>query len=1233
MSERGAEYEDAPPARPIAPIRQGTSHPLHVRKLIAMAVDTRRDRKERIHEIARRFGVDRKTARMYHRWWQADGKPEYEDDSEVRASVLKPMARRVFEDGTYTAAERRTRGEEKFGSDQKWRDIAAKIAKIQADVAPAFTASDIAGFVNRNGEGAPESMKEHFAKLKGECGAVQLDERDVQEARKLAGLTYKKIAYDYKDREVRDVVAKKKAFVEIQRHLFAEDCVFVDEFSVVMNAVPTRGWGRKGEMPYVRKREQTDSRTTVIAAMRWPSSNAANMNLPPAMFLRIFPPIPSRISNNYPAVNAVQDRDAERLRSQKWWEGFVLVMGDWCKKKDGGRDRVRLASLRSAMEAMARPGSAMYDWVVKGQASIPFGMGARSDGSVIPEEFWKFPADGGAETLVKTAFARTAMWSDYWNHLPGRPIVDDVEHTDDPREKAAFVFRLAAHDFFLWAHVRMHNYMIDGAQFGERLSLGGTWMAGGDAALIVKNVLEGTRQRAEANLLKYDDTRGAFDDQDESEESISKMLRELRELFRESDYETIFSSLFETKTPDQERKFTHLHNLFFKETSMFYSRDYVDGYKNPSSTYDFLLAREIYRNLNLGFKKDGAANQQLGKWEVATHIWKMVHTYGGDKDRLLDPTLDSVRLDSTEQTGIPYTYGARGREDEFFNGDFFPDAFAKYLRDRGYAQIKKTRDRASRMSFARSQMRERYIGSTPMSVDAWLFKEFLVNLPDSFVVNKTIIMDGAAIHARPTDGEVRLNSDLPDALAVYPESELSPLAQLLRRRGAGDGVVLPPTKETFFEYAVDAQNRRTVQGLARRPALLYTPPYSPEFNPIELAFNPGKKFIRREVARHTRTRWNLSIAIINALNVLTRPHAIKNYMLCSGYRSKDIGVTPSLSRTMARRPDVANAGGVDAADAFYTNVQSKRTGACLGKMAEGKYPDPSKPPPRALKAVFHAIEKRDFETGETTYLCPSKETGDAKYRIKYDVQRDEQGEIRAVRCVRRGVKDYKQGDRVRVLWNGAWTRGTIEEVPEKNRDTRTDAKSEVTNNPWFSVKLVASGRVVRTMVSKIRPGEEKVRKRVESNEKRVDEIQTRNDRVIAKRVAEWTAQQRRAKDLQTGLGVSWRYTPAEALNAVQVAARRMQTHEDRVRESIAPAVRAWVDSNASDADVRVRRGPIGTRSRSAGDATPGGAEGTINAGAPSSSNAAYAPVQTGPVAAAIPRRDMARLPRVYAAFY
>eukprot|EP00899_Mesostigma_viride_P020379 jgi/Mesvir1/28342/Mv24028-RA.1 len=74
-------------ARPIAPIRQGTSHPLHVRKLIAMAVHTRKERKEKLYQIAERFGVDRKTARVYHRLWVDDGKPDYADEGDPTVRV------------------------------------------------------------------------------------------------------------------------------------------------------------------------------------------------------------------------------------------------------------------------------------------------------------------------------------------------------------------------------------------------------------------------------------------------------------------------------------------------------------------------------------------------------------------------------------------------------------------------------------------------------------------------------------------------------------------------------------------------------------------------------------------------------------------------------------------------------------------------------------------------------------------------------------------------------------------------------------------------------------------------------------------------------------------------------------------------------------------------------------------------------------------------------------------
>eukprot|EP00899_Mesostigma_viride_P028959 jgi/Mesvir1/9248/Mv03724-RA.1 len=576
------------------------------------------------------------------------------------------------------------------------------------------------------------------------------------------------------------------------------------------------------------------------------------------------------------------------------------------------------------------------------------------------------------------------------------------------------------------------------------------------------------------------------------------MLGELHGLFRNSDYETIFFSLFETVTADHERKFTHLHNLFFKETSVFYSRDYVDGYKNRNTTYDFLLAREIYKNLNLAFKRDGAANQSLGKWEIAAHVWKMVHTYGGDKDRLID------------RRSTP-----------------------SYLRDNERVQIKQTRAQVSRMSFARSQMRERYIGAAPMSVDGWLFKEFLKNLPDSFVVDKTVIMDGAAIHARPTDGEIRLNSKLPDALSVFPESELSPLAQLLRRRGGGDGVLLPPTKETFFEYGLDAQNRR----------------------------------VDEEDGRVSRED-----------------------------------------------------GGGEVPRSFQT-------------------------PSRALTTVVRADEKKDFERDETTYFCPAANpvAPGAEYFTKYDVRKGDDGQIRAVQCVRKGVKDYKLGEHVRVLWQGAWRRAKIERLPEANKNTRTPSKTKVTNSPWFTVSLSDTNESVRVMISKIRPSKGKIRKLMAKHERMVEEIEARNRDVIAKRVAEWTAQRRRATDLRADLRMSRAFTSAEALDAVRVAARRMEKHEDAVRESIAPALRAWSASNAAETPGATRRAaalrpdPALTRSRTArgGVGLPGGG-GTTSGAVPSATGAAGAAGPSAsptPAPPPVPRREMARLPRVYASFY
>jgi transposase len=61
--------------------------------------------------------------------------------------------------------------------------------------------------------------------------------------------------------------------------------------------------------------------------------------------------------------------------------------------------------------------------------------------------------------------------------------------------------------------------------------------------------------------------------------------------------------------------------------------------------------------------------------------------------------------------------------------------------------------------------------------------------------------------------------------------------------------------------------------------LLYLPPYSPDFNPIEQAFAKLKAFLRKAAARTLET---LEAAIAEALDAFA-PDECANYFTASGY--------------------------------------------------------------------------------------------------------------------------------------------------------------------------------------------------------------------------------------------------------------------------------------------------------------------------------------------------------------
>ena len=71
--------------------------------------------------------------------------------------------------------------------------------------------------------------------------------------------------------------------------------------------------------------------------------------------------------------------------------------------------------------------------------------------------------------------------------------------------------------------------------------------------------------------------------------------------------------------------------------------------------------------------------------------------------------------------------------------------------------------------------------------------------------------------------------------------------------------------------------RQAIEGAGAR--LLYLPPYSPDFNPIELAFSKLKALLRKAAARTITELWD---AIAEAIQQFT-PDECKNYFATAGY--------------------------------------------------------------------------------------------------------------------------------------------------------------------------------------------------------------------------------------------------------------------------------------------------------------------------------------------------------------
>lgn len=104
------------------------------------------------------------------------------------------------------------------------------------------------------------------------------------------------------------------------------------------------------------------------------------------------------------------------------------------------------------------------------------------------------------------------------------------------------------------------------------------------------------------------------------------------------------------------------------------------------------------------------------------------------------------------------------------------------------------------------------------------------------------------------------------AFIAYVEQVLIPTLN------PGDVVVmdnLPAHKPVAVREAIEAAGAE----------LLYLPPYSPDFNPIEMAFSKLKAFLKKIAARTVDDLWD---AIAEAVDIFT-PDECENYFAAAGY--------------------------------------------------------------------------------------------------------------------------------------------------------------------------------------------------------------------------------------------------------------------------------------------------------------------------------------------------------------
>lgn len=152
-------------------------------------------------------------------------------------------------------------------------------------------------------------------------------------------------------------------------------------------------------------------------------------------------------------------------------------------------------------------------------------------------------------------------------------------------------------------------------------------------------------------------------------------------------------------------------------------------------------------------------------------------------------------------------------------------------------------------TYARSERGTRAHGSVPHG--HWKTTTFLAGLRSTGLI-APLVVDGA------------INGDL---FVAYVRTQLAPVLR------EGDVVILDNLSS---HKRVEA--REAIEAVGAR--LWFLPPYSPDLNPIEMAFSKLKRMIRDAEARTVEGLWRLCGRLVDRF----RPDECRNYLAHCGYR-------------------------------------------------------------------------------------------------------------------------------------------------------------------------------------------------------------------------------------------------------------------------------------------------------------------------------------------------------------